>query len=81
MEIDYGKMAAVPAFQQAVTELVAVAARQRTAIMCSEGDHLKCHRHKLITPALLAHQVGVLHIQPDGTVVDEGDQPKQLSLF
>ena len=81
METDYGRMAAVPAFQQAVAELIAVAQRQRTAIMCSEGDHRHCHRHKLITPARLDHEVRVLHIQPDGALVDEGDEPRQLSLF
>jgi uncharacterized protein (DUF488 family) len=58
-----------------------VAGEQRTAIMCSEGDHRKCHRHKLITPALLDHKIHVLHIQPDGTLVDESKEAKQLSLF
>ena len=58
-----------------------LAAARRTAIMCSEGDHRKCHRHKLITPALLDRGIHVLHIQPDGALVDENEEPRQLTLF
>jgi uncharacterized protein (DUF488 family) len=78
---DYDRMAAKPAFQQGVAELVARASGLRTAIMCSEGDHRKCHRYKLITPALTRLDVHVLHIQPNGTLVDENRLPRQLSLF
>jgi len=79
--VDYDKMAIQPSFRQGIADLDVMARNQRTAIMCSEGDHRKCHRHKLITPALLDREIRVLHIQPDGALVDEGDQPKQLSLF
>ena len=79
--VDYDKMAAKPAFQQGVDDLCSLAAAQRTAVMCSEGDHHKCHRHKLITPALLDREIHVLHIQPDGTLVDENEEPRQLTLF
>jgi len=79
--MDYDKMVASPAFQQGIADLCSLAGEQRTAIMCSEGDHHKCHRHKLITPALLDREIHVLHIQPDGTLVDENEEPKQLSLF
>ena len=78
---DYEQLSASPAFQQGIDDLVARAAKHRTAIMCAEGDHRQCHRHKLITPALLDQDVHVLHIQPDGTLVDENREPKQLSLF
>ena len=50
-------------------------------MMCAEGDHRRCHRYKLITPALLDQNIRVLHIQPDGSLVDEAQEPKQLSLF
>jgi uncharacterized protein (DUF488 family) len=49
--------------------------------MCSEGDHRQCHRHKLITPILLDNDLEVLHIQPDGSLVDERMEPRQLTLF
>ena len=78
---DYDEMRASHSFQQGLADLLALGAERRTAIMCSEGDHRQCHRHKLITPALLDQGVRVLHIQPDGTLVDEEKEPRQLSLF
>jgi len=78
---DYDELRASPSFQEGIAELLALAQQQRTVIMCAEGDHRQCHRHKLITPALLVHDVTVLHIQPDGSVVNEEEGPQQLRLF
>ena len=78
---DYGLLHDSPAFQQGVADLLALAAETCTAIMCSEGDHRQCHRHKLITPVLLDQNINVLHIQSDGSLVDEDKEPKQLTLF
>ena len=78
---DYDQLSDSPAFQQGIADLMALAAQRSTAIMCSEGDHRQCHRHKLITPILLDNNVDVLHIQPDGGLVDEREVPKQLTLF
>jgi uncharacterized protein (DUF488 family) len=79
--VDYDNMASNPTFQEGISDLIALAEEQRTVIMCSEGDHRKCHRYKLITPALQELEAQVLHIQPDGTLVDESKKPRQLSLF
>ncbi|MFN2167912.1 MAG: DUF488 family protein [Anaerolineae bacterium] len=78
---DYDELRASPAFQQGLDKLLTLAAGRRTAIMCSEGDHHQCHRYKLITPALLDRDTHLLHIQPDGSLVDEDQEPKQLTLF
>jgi uncharacterized protein (DUF488 family) len=78
---DYDELRASPFFQQGIDQLMTLAARQCTAIMCAEGDHRQCHRYKLITPALLDRDAHVLHIQPDGSLVDENEEPRQLSLF
>lgn len=78
---DYDELRASPSFREGITQLLVLAQEQRTVIMCAEGDHRQCHRHKLITPALLAQGVAVLHIQPDGSVVDEEEEPQQLRLF
>jgi uncharacterized protein (DUF488 family) len=78
---DYDRMALEPAFQRGISDLISWAGKRRTAIMCSEGDHRRCHRQRLITPALLERDVRVLHIQPDGSLVDEDKEPRQLSLF
>lgn len=78
---DYDELRTSPVFQQGIADLLALAVEHRTAIMCSEGDHRQCHRHKLITPVLLDRDIHVLHIQPDGNLVDEDKEPRQLGLF
>ncbi len=79
--VDYDKIKASPAFQQGITDLLDLAAGRRTALMCAEGDHRPCHRYRLLTPALLDRGAHVLHIQPDGSLVDEDREPRQLALF
>jgi len=79
--VDYDKLRDSEDFQQALDELIALASQQTTAMMCSEGDHHHCHRNLLITPALLARDVTVLHVQPDGRLIDAVDEPRQLTLF
>ena len=61
--------------------LLDLAAKESVAMMCSEGDHRKCHRTMLITPALLEAGARVWHIQPGGTTVEAEPEPKQLSLL
>lgn len=78
---DYDRLRTSASFEQGVSALLALAAERRTAIMCSEGDHRHCHRYTLITPVLLDLDTQVIHIQPDGSLVDEEEQPRQLTLF
>lgn len=78
---DYDHLRASDSFQRGISDLLSLIGERRSAIMCSEGDYRKCHRYKLITPALQENNVHVLHIQPDGTLVDEDKEPKQLTLF
>jgi len=79
--VDYDRVRASADFQQALDELLALAQERRVALMCAEGDHRRCHRGQLITPALLARDVTVLHIQPDGSLIDAASEPHQLLLF
>lgn len=78
---DYDALRLSPAFRSGIAELLTLAAPLRTAIMCAEGDHRQCHRYKLITPSLLDLGTHVLHIQPDGSLVDDESEPTQLRLF
>jgi uncharacterized protein (DUF488 family) len=48
-------------FQQAGTELLALAEQGRTAIMCAEALYFRCHR-MLVSDWLTAHGHSVLHI-------------------
>lgn len=78
---DYDRVAATPAFQEALAHLVALAAERVTVVMCSEGDHRHCHRALLLAPALCARGLRVCHILLDGDTVDHVEAPRQLGLF
>ena len=78
---DYERIAETPSFQAAIEKLLRLAQDDTVVMMCSEGDHHHCHRARLITPSLLALDVRVIHIQPDGRAVEARPEPKQLSLF
>lgn len=78
---DYGKMELSIAYRAGIDTLLTLARSERTALLCSEGDHRHCHRHLLISQTLLSRGICVVHIQPDGTTVEGGAIPSQLSLF
>jgi uncharacterized protein (DUF488 family) len=78
---DYQRVEQMPAYQSGIDQLLNLAQTDQVAVMCSEGDHRRCHRHLLITQTLLGRGVRVLHIQPDGTTVEGEPIPQQLSLF
>ncbi len=78
---DYQRVEQTPVYQSGIDQLLDLARTEQVAVMCSEGDHRRCHRHLLITQTLLRRGVRVLHIQPDGTTVQGERIPQQLSLF
>jgi uncharacterized protein (DUF488 family) len=52
-------------FRAGVKELLEVARRKRTAIMCAEGLFWQCHQ-RLVSDFLVAKGVTVQHIMPSG---------------
>ena len=78
---NYERLAASPIYLDGIEQLLQLAAHERVAILCSEGDYHHCHRGKLITPTLLGREVRVLHIAPDGVLVDAAAEPRQLALL
>jgi uncharacterized protein (DUF488 family) len=78
---DYRRLEQTPAYQTGIGQLLDLAGTERVAVMCSEGDYNRCHRHLLITQTLLGRGVRVLHIQPDGTMAEAELIPQQLALF
>ncbi len=49
-------------YDETIDEIVELAKIQRIAIMCSEADFKKCHRHTMIEPDLIKRGVEVEHI-------------------
>ena len=50
-----------PEFEQGIDELVAIARKRRTAIMCAESVPWRCHR-SLVADALTVRSVNVEHV-------------------
>jgi uncharacterized protein (DUF488 family) len=90
-EVDYQEIMTRSWFLEAIERLLEMARSQTTAVMCSEEDPAKCHRHHLIARYLLDEhpEIDVRHIRGDGTVYSaaavrvtlEVDDFEQLSLW
>ena len=93
----YADYTATATFDVALAELVRLADRQPTAVMCAEALHWKCHR-QLIADALVARDLAVRHILrpgiaephelnpaalvlPDGRLQYPSSEPDQIGLF
>jgi len=80
-KIVYEKVVKKSWYQDGISKLVELANKKKVAIMCSEEDPYKCHRHHLITQSLLEEGVTVFHIKRDGTVEKAEKETVQLTLF
>ena len=56
-------------FRQGLDELIALAERDRTAYMCSEGLWWRCHR-RIISDHLVVRGWTVMHIMPTGKLTE-----------
>ncbi len=79
--VDYPEVARRPWFRRGLDRLVELAAERPTAVLCSEEDPQRCHRHHLIAQALIERGIAVAHIRRDGAVEQAVPAPKQLSLL
>lgn len=64
---NYADYMLTPEFEHAMKELIALAEQSRTAYMCAERVHFRCHR-MLVSDWLVAHGHEVLHIDATGPV-------------
>lgn len=70
----YADYMSTPEFATALDDLMALATRERTAIMCAEAVPWRCHR-SMIADALVARGVDVRHI------LDARAQPHRMTSF
>ncbi len=66
--VNYPEVSRRPWFGTGLDRLLEIAANRPTAIMCSEEDPTKCHRHHLIAKALVDRGIAVWHIRKDGSL-------------
>lgn len=82
----YGLMAEEDGFLAAIDRLVSGVADHRVTLLCSEGKPEGCHRRLLVGRVLAERGISLLHILPDGQVVEErevrlGADDDQAALF
>jgi uncharacterized protein (DUF488 family) len=68
-------------YREGIKLLIELVSEWKTAILCSEEDPQKCHRHHLIAQSLLDEGVEVFHIRGDGRLEEAQREGEQLSLF
>jgi uncharacterized protein (DUF488 family) len=66
--VNYGELAKRSWYKNEIDQLIKRANEHRIAIMCSEEDPNRCHRHHLITKTLLDKGIAVWHIRGQGTL-------------
>ncbi|HVA90878.1 MAG TPA: DUF488 domain-containing protein [Chloroflexota bacterium] len=76
-EVDYSAVMTRDWFVRGMDRLLDLAAEQATAIMCSEEDPARCHRHHLIARYLMARrpETTIQHIRGTGLVLQAGAIP------
>ena len=85
--VDYPAIARQEWFQCGIQRLLDIAGTRATAIMCSEEDPQRCHRHHLIEGSLRERGASVVHIRKDGSLQTiapgepEEASPPQLALL
>lgn len=77
-KLDYRARVSRPDFRSAVDELLDLAHRRRTALMCRERDPLDCHRTHLVCRYLRPMAGTISHILPDGRIEDHGATEQRL---
>ncbi len=82
----YERLADTTGFKRGIRQLVELSGVGHLAIVCSEENPAKCHRHPLLARLLIDQELQVLHLRGDVRVEDAAamfDQPgsSQLPLF
>jgi uncharacterized protein (DUF488 family) len=74
----YGEMAKSELFNDGLGQLMAIAAKSSTAMMCSEEDPTDCHRRLLVTRVLEELPIPVTHIRGDASMITEQELAGQI---
>jgi uncharacterized protein (DUF488 family) len=82
-QVDYRLVTGKDWFQEAMNDLMDLVGTDRVVLLCAEENPEGCHRHHLLTPALINREVEVLHIRATGDTEPATLSPEQqqLSLF
>jgi uncharacterized protein (DUF488 family) len=73
-----------PEFRAGIDELLELIRAESVALLCSEEDPTRCHRHLLVARVLAARGVEageILHIRASGELIPDDQIPLQMDLF
>ncbi len=83
--VTYERVVALREFRRGINRVIDEGEQHCVALMCTEENPAKCHRHPLLARMLMEHGITVLHIRRDGSVQDAsgiGDGTgRQLALL
>ena len=74
----YARIAATPAFQEAIHALIDESHAKCIALMCAEKEPLECHRTILVGRALVQRDTELAHIHADGRVEPQAQLEERL---
>ena len=77
-KVSYARIAASPAFQEAIHALIDQSHAKRIALMCAEKEPLGCHRTILVGRALALHDTDLAHIHADGRIETQVELENRL---
>lgn len=77
-KVSYARIAATPAFEEAIRELIEGSHGKRIALMCAEKEPLECHRTLLVGRALAQRGTELQHILADGRLEPHGTTEDRL---
>jgi uncharacterized protein (DUF488 family) len=77
-KVSYARIAASPAFQEAIHALIDGSHAKRIALMCAEKEPLDCHRTILVGRALAQLDTDLGHIHADGRIEPHADLEERL---
>ncbi len=77
-KVRYELLSQEASFQEGIARVLRELERYSIALMCAEGDPLKCHRTILVGRELRKRDVGLHHILPDGSLESHRDTEKRL---
>ncbi len=77
-KVSYARIAASPAFREAIGALIEASHAKRIAVMCAEKEPLECHRTLLVGRALAQRGTALQHILANGSIEPHADTEQRL---
>lgn len=79
--VDFRRVARTSAFRAGLARLVTGTHTRTVAVMCAEGDPLRCHRTILVCRHLRGRVPGIVHVLADGSLEPHADAERRLVVL